>query len=584
MARLRKVLVTGATGTVGRQVVAALADAGAEVRALARDPEAARLPAGVQVMGGDLSEPDTLHASLAGVGVVFLVWPFATAEGVTAVLDVVAEHARRVVYLSSAAVREHEQQVEQLIEGSGLEWTFLRPHVFAANTLRWAGQIRVEGVVRAPYGAAAMSPLHERDIAAVAVHALTGHGHAGAIYELTGPESLTQAEQVHIIGEVIGRPVRWAEVSPETARQQMLARGWPPAAVDGILGAQAEMVTEARLATSTVEEVTGAPARTFRTWVTDHAGAFGDTMKAARIHEYGDAGVIRHEEVPRPVPEPDEVLIRVAAASYNPSDAALRSGFLQAVLPVDLPYTLGFDVSGTITQVGSDVGAFTVGDRVVGRLDYGGAAAEYVATPADALVKAPATISLADAAAIPVAALTAWQAIHEHAHLTVGQRVLINGAGGGVGLFAVQLAKHTGATVVATASGRSAAAVRTYGADQIIDYTRTPIADALDGRVDAVINLAAISPEAAAELVLLVRPGGVIVSIATPVETPADAQVTAVHFVARNDLKQLTEIVELIDTGALIVDVSESHPLADLALVHRKSEAGQTHGKITIIP
>ncbi|MET8307459.1 NAD(P)H-binding protein [Micromonospora sp. NPDC005173] len=584
MARRHKIVVTGATGTVGRQVVTQLMDAGIEVRALARDPESVVLPPGVQVMRGDLSEPDTLHAPMAGVEAVFLVWPFATAEGVSAVLDVVAEHTGRVVYLSSAAVRDHEQQVEHLIKRSGLEWTFLRPHVFAANTLRWTEQIRTEGIVRAPYGAAVMPPLHERDIAAVAVRALTGDGHAGAIYELTGPESLTQADQVRIIGEVIGRAVRWVETSPDTARQQMLAQGWPPAAVDGVLQAQSEMVTEPRPATSTVQEVTGAPARTFRTWVTDHASAFRDTMKAARIHQYGDAGIIRYEEVLRPVPEPDQVLIRVAAASYNPSDAALRSGFLQAVLPVDLPYTLGFDVSGTITETGSDVSSFTVGDRVVGRLDYGGASAEYVVAAAGTLVKAPTTIPLADAAAIPVAALTAWQALHEHAHPTAGQRVLINGAGGGVGVFAVQLAKHTGATVIATASGRSAAAVRTYGADQIIDYTRTPLADALDGQVDAVINLAAISPEAAAELVPLVRPGGIIVSIATPVDPPATAQVTAVHFVARNDIEQLAGIVELIDMGALTVGVTESHPLSDLALVHRKGEAGQTHGKITIIP
>jgi len=183
MARQHKIVVTGATGTAGREVVAQLVDAGAEVRALARDPGSAGQPAGAQVVRGDLSEPDSLRVLLAGVEAAFLVWPFATAEGMPAVLDVVAEHTSRVVYLSSAAVRDHEQQAEQLIERSGLEWTFLRPHVFAANTLRWAGQIRTEGVVHAPYGAAAMPPLHERDIAAVAVRALTGDGHAGAIYE-----------------------------------------------------------------------------------------------------------------------------------------------------------------------------------------------------------------------------------------------------------------------------------------------------------------------------------------------------------------------------------------------------------------
>jgi uncharacterized protein YbjT (DUF2867 family) len=274
MARQRTIAVTGATGTVGWQVVAQLVDAGAEVRALTRDPESAGLPGGVQVMRGDLSEPGTVRALLAGAEAAFLVWPFATAEGMPAVLDMMAEHTSRVVYLSSAAVRDHEQQVEQLIERSGLEWTFLRPHVFAANALRWAEQIRAESIVRAPYGAAVMCPVHERDLAAIAVRALIDDGHAGKIYELTGPETLTQAEQVHIIGEVIGRPASWAETSPETARQQMLARGWPPAAVDGILQAQAEMVTEPTRITPTVQEVTGAPARPFRTWVTDHASAF----------------------------------------------------------------------------------------------------------------------------------------------------------------------------------------------------------------------------------------------------------------------------------------------------------------------
>lgn len=579
-----KVLVTGATGTVGRQVAAQLVAAGAGVRALARDPHAAGLPAGIEVTRGDLTEPHTLRAALTGVDAAFLVWPFATAEGMPAVLDVLAEHTRRVVYLSSAAVRDHERRVERLIERAGLEWTFLRPHAFAANALGWAAQIRAEGAVHGPYGAATMAPIHERDIAAVAVHALTRDGHGGAIYALTGPEALTQAEQVRLIGEVTGRPARWIETPAEIARRTMLERGWPGVVVDGVLQAQAELVTNPGPVTSTVEKVTGTPARTFREWVIGHSSAFQDTMRAARIHEYGDADVIRHEEIPLPVPDPDQVLIRVAATSYNPSDAALRAGYLQEVLPVELPYTLGLDVSGTITQTGRETGRFTTGDQVIGRLDHGGAAAEYVAAPADLLVTAPTAIPLADAAAVPVAALTAFQAVHEHARLTGDRRVLINGAGGGVGAFAVQLAKRTGATVIATASGRSTAAVRAHGADQIIDYTTTRPADALGDKVDAVINLAAITPAAAADLVPLVRGGGVIVSIATPVEPPAGAGITAVHFVARNDPAQLAEIVKLIDSGELTVEVTESHRLADLALIHKKSQAGHTHGKTTVIP
>jgi NADPH:quinone reductase-like Zn-dependent oxidoreductase len=307
-------------------------------------------------------------------------------------------------------------------------------------------------------------------------------------------------------------------------------------------------------------------------------------MNAGRIHEYGAATVIRYERAPRPTAGPGEVLIRVAAASFNPSDAAQRSGLLQAVLPVQMPYTLGLDASGTVVEVGSGVDHVAAGDRVIGRLDAGGACAEYATAPAESLAKAPITIPLADAAAIPVAALTAWQALFEHAHITAGQRVLINGADGGVGVFAVQLAKHAGAKVIATASVRSAPAVRRRGADQIIDYTHTPLAAALGDPVDAVINLAAITPEAATDLATLVRPGGVIVSITVPVEPPPDADVTALHMLARNDAKQLAEIVGLIDAGTLVVEVSESYPLADLALVHRKSEAGQIHGKVIIIP
>jgi uncharacterized protein YbjT (DUF2867 family) len=278
----QRILVTGATGTVGRQVTAQLWQAGAEVRALTRAP--AGLRPGVETAHGDLSVPDSLRAAVEGVAAVFLVWPFASTDGLEALLALVAKHARRMVYVSSAAVRDHERQAEQLIGRSGLEWTILRPHAFAANTLRWAEQIRAEGVVREPYGQAAMSLVHEADIAAVAVRALTQDGHAGAVHELTGPHSLTQAEQARVIGEVIGHPVRWEDASPQDARRRMLARGWSPAAVDGILRAQAAMTTGPAPVTTTVEEVTGVAARTFRSWVAEHAHAFRATMRTARVH------------------------------------------------------------------------------------------------------------------------------------------------------------------------------------------------------------------------------------------------------------------------------------------------------------
>jgi NADPH:quinone reductase-like Zn-dependent oxidoreductase len=306
-------------------------------------------------------------------------------------------------------------------------------------------------------------------------------------------------------------------------------------------------------------------------------------VRATRIHEYGDVSVIRHEDIPRPVPGSGEVLLHVAATSFNPSEIGLRSGLLRSIFPLDLPYTLGWDVAGTVVALGGSVHTLAEGEAVIGFLD-GGAAAEYVSAAADILVAAPTAIPLAHAAGIPIAGLTAWQAVFEHAHVAPGQRVLVNGAGGGVGGFAVQLAKHAGAQVIATASPRSTAAVRQLGADQIIDYTTSPVDDGLDGPVDVVLNLAAISPQQAAALLPLVRPGGVLVSITTPVEPPTGVPVTTAHFVTRNDTSQLAALVKLVDAGVVRVDVSASRPLTDLAAVHRDAESHRTRGKIIMFP
>ncbi|WP_345395083.1 alcohol dehydrogenase catalytic domain-containing protein [Nonomuraea salmonea] len=400
---MRKVLVSGATGTIGRSLVKQVEDAGADVRTITRE----------------LTDPVALEAALDGVDAMFLLWPFATAEGARELLELVG--ARRVVYLSSAAARPSEIGIERLIAENAREWTVLRPHAFAANSLRWAEQVRA-GVVRQPYGDATFSPIHERDVAAVAVRALLGEGHHGAVYTLTGPRPMTQREQARAIGAAIGRPVRWEEEPPEEARTRLVKLGWPEQAVDEMLRALAEPGP----ATGTVEEVTGAPASTFETWASEHAADFLGSMRAARIHEYGDASVISLDEVPVPKPGPGEVLIRVAATSFNPSEVGLRMGLLREVFGGTLPHTLGWDVAGTVV---TGAGDFAPGDRVIGLID--GAAAGYAVAKASLLTSAPERIPLADAAAVPVAGLTAWQAVFEHARIGRGSRVLINGAGGG---------------------------------------------------------------------------------------------------------------------------------------------------------
>jgi len=284
MTKQRVILVAGATGNVGRQIVSQLLGTGVAVRALARNPDTAILPDDVEVVRGDLSAPDTLDAPLEGVEAIFLVWPFLTAEAAPAVLDAATKHAHRIVYLSSMGVRDDREEqtnpidafhadIERLIKQSGLDWTIVRSGGMATNTLWWAPQIRAGGIVRWFHGDASRSLIHERDVAAVAARALTEDGHGGKTYRVTGPRALTQIEQMRAIGEAIGRPLRWEEVSPEAARQQLLA-DMPPSVVDGILDAHAQFAAEPEPVTSTVEAITGAPARTFREWATDHAGDF----------------------------------------------------------------------------------------------------------------------------------------------------------------------------------------------------------------------------------------------------------------------------------------------------------------------
>jgi uncharacterized protein YbjT (DUF2867 family) len=278
---MSRILVTGATGNVGKHVVSQLAGAGLQVRALVRDPDRAKLPEGVEVVKGDLSVPETLEPALKDVESVFLIWPGFAAETARDVVKVIAAHARRVVYLSAdvedladgeEATLFH-QEVERLIRNTDLSWTFLRPGGFAANTLGWADQVR-QGVVRWPYGEARRSLIHEKDIAAVAVHVLTSAGHGGAKYVLTGPEQLSQAEQARIIGEAVGREVQWAELPLDVAREQLLAAWGDARFVDGALAGWGAFVDTPERVTDTVPKLLGRPALTFRQWAADHAADF----------------------------------------------------------------------------------------------------------------------------------------------------------------------------------------------------------------------------------------------------------------------------------------------------------------------
>ncbi len=281
---MSRILVIGATGRTGREVVAQL-PAGVDIRALVRNPQTAALPEFVEVVQGDLTQPETLDTCLDSIDSVFLVWTAPPAT-IPAALEHITKWANRIVFLSAPIKTAHPlfqqpntarripEEIERIIESSGPEWTFLRPGMIAANArFWWAPQIRTGNLVRWPYLALPTAPVDERDIAAVAVRALCDDGHARAEYILTGPQSLTHLDQISTIGDVIGRSLRIEEMSREEAKEELLAF-FPSFVVKMLLEAWSAASGHPAYMTSTVEEVTGKTARPFREWVTDHASEF----------------------------------------------------------------------------------------------------------------------------------------------------------------------------------------------------------------------------------------------------------------------------------------------------------------------
>src|SRR5215475_8405924 len=271
---MRPILLIGGTGTVGSQVVLQLSERRVPIRVLARNPEAAKIPAQVELVRGDLTRPDTLDAGLDGIETIFLVW-VAPPVAVVPALEKILRRTRRIVFLSAPlktphplfqqpnAARNLGLQIEKIIETSGCDWTFLRPGMFAANAKEWWGaQIRSGNLVRWPYLDTPTAPIDERDIAGVAVHALTENGHAGMEYVLTGPQSLSQRQQIETIGKVIGRSLQIEELSPEEAQRELLPT-FPRPVVGMLLDAWAAASGQPAFVSTGVQDVTGEPPRSF---------------------------------------------------------------------------------------------------------------------------------------------------------------------------------------------------------------------------------------------------------------------------------------------------------------------------------
>ncbi|GAA4601938.1 NAD(P)H-binding protein [Actinoallomurus liliacearum] len=281
------ILVTGATGTIGRPLIDLLVREGAKVRAVTRDPEAAGLPSGVEAVAGDPSRPGTVVPHLEGATAVFL-HPRAAGEAAADLLAFARERGvERVVVLSAINVDDDPAQQPSRFQGdrnkeaedaaiaSGLEWVSLRAASFAVNTLRtWAPQVRAGDVVRGPYAAFAEPLIDERDVAEVGARALLGADLAGRRLRLTGPRSLSHTALVTVIGEVIGRPLRYAEVPPEAFARGLVERGLPRPFVEALMARYARGAGPAETVTDEVARILGRPARTYAEWVADHAAAF----------------------------------------------------------------------------------------------------------------------------------------------------------------------------------------------------------------------------------------------------------------------------------------------------------------------
>lgn len=274
------ILVTGATGNIGSALVTALDRAGQRVRALVRDPRTATLPPGVQPVTGDLNEPGSLADALNGVRGVFLLPGYADMPGLLA--QIRRAGAERVVLLSggsaeqadmSNAISRYMALSEQATREAGVPWTFLRPRAFMSNALRWLPQLQAGDLVRVPFAGVAAAAIDPADIAAVAALALTGDGHEGRIYELTGPDSLLPADQVAVLAKVLDRDLRCEGLPDEEARAQMEAT-MPVEYVDAFFSFYVDGTLDESPVLPTVQEVTGHPPRTFEQWARAHADAF----------------------------------------------------------------------------------------------------------------------------------------------------------------------------------------------------------------------------------------------------------------------------------------------------------------------
>lgn len=308
-------------------------------------------------------------------------------------------------------------------------------------------------------------------------------------------------------------------------------------------------------------------------------------MKAAQINEYGDATKIVINELEKPIVSEGQVLVEVHASSINPFDITVRSGIMQQQMPLQLPVTLGGDIAGIVTEIGTGVSTVAVGDTVYGQAlivaGGSGAFAEFASTNASHIAIAPQNIDFLQAASLPLVGSSAWQALIKHINLTSGQKILITGGAGGIGTIAIQLAKHLGAHVVTTATGEGIAAVTKLGADEVVDYTVQDIAD-LSHDFDAVYDT--VGGDSFDKALHLLKGGGIAVSmIAQPNEALAtELQVTAMMQMTKVTTESLDALRGYVEQEIITPQVGAVFSLNDIVAAFQAKETNTYVGKIVI--
>jgi NADPH:quinone reductase-like Zn-dependent oxidoreductase len=314
-----------------------------------------------------------------------------------------------------------------------------------------------------------------------------------------------------------------------------------------------------------------------------HTAAASETMKAIVVHEYGGPEVLKLEDVPVPAPKEDEMLIKVVAAGVNSFDGVLRSGKYAKIFKMKLPWVPGYDIAGVVGKVGGKITKFKVGDPVYAFISIpsGGGYAEYALAKEAEVAPKPATLNFVEAAGVPSVALTAWQALVDKANVQSGQTVLIHGASGGIGLFAIPIAKIRGAKVIATASTTNQDFLKQLGADVSIDY-KTQKFEEIAKDVDIVVD--GVGGDTLARSYPIVKKGGFLVSLVARIDQAQLDKygIRGASLEAQNNADELAQIGKLIDEKKIKVILSDTFPLAEAAKAEAKADTGHARGKIVL--